>query len=257
VTTRKRLVATLIVSDGWIVNAYEFDRFLPVGRPRFIVEELERWEVDEFCVLDVSGGSLAKRSQSQTAAIVQDFTAQTPLSFGGGIDSVDDARAVIAAGAERVVLGGAAFRDPELIWRVADELGEQAVVVSTPFRIVNGCAFWCMPRGKEHRVLSALRETIGDDFRGEVLLQSMATDGRDVSREPQLFSDALKVLAPVPCMVMGGIGSVDSVTRLLAQNGVSAVCVGNQMHAKELLSPRWKAKLTSRLRPYGGGDGAS
>jgi len=250
-TMRKRLVATVLVADGWIVNAYGFGRFLPVGRPRFIVEELERWEVDEICVLDVSEASTSETHAAHWTDTLKEFAGQTPVSFGGGIHSTYEARAVVAGGAERVVLGGAAFQDPDLAGRVADDLGEQAVVVSAPFRIESGNAYWYMPRGGKRRDLRYLRDSLGEHFRGEVLLQSMATDGHDASVQPTLFSDALEVLAPLRCMVMGGIKSVDTAAHLLAHEGVTAVCVGNLMHARELLSPRWKATLGSSLRPYG------
>lgn len=251
-TIRKRLVATLLVADGWIVNAYGFERLLPVGRPKFVMEELERWEVDEICILNVSRGHSSEPRRNQTMDILQQLPVQTPVSFGGGINSVDEARAVVAAGAERVVLGGAAFREPELVGRVARELGEQAVIVSAPFRSLGDSTYWYTPQGGERRSLADLRESLGEGFRGEVLLQSMATDGRYASYDPGTFSQALEALAPINCMVMGGISSVDTASNLFSCEGVSAVCVGNQMHAKELLSPRWKAKIDSGLRPYGG-----
>jgi cyclase len=250
----KRLIATVIVKDGKIVNRYQFRRSLPVGAPRYTMEALERWELDEICVLDISGPSLRSRSARQTQVLVESFSGWTPLAVGGGIASAHDAKLVIQAGAERVVLGGAAFVRPSLVAEVSEEVGEQAVVVSVPFVYEDHQLFWSMPRWGRRRPLGDVLSCIGHSFRGEILLQSMVHDGIPTGSDLPRFVAALQQMGSLKCLVMGGLTTATLLKGALDLEQVSGVCVGNRMHAEELLSPRLKLQIDLPVRAYRGSD---
>lgn len=247
---RKRLVAAIIVDQGLVVNRYQFGNSRPVGRPEYTLEALERWQIDELCVLDISGASLSARRPNATEALVTSFSSQTPLTVGGGISSASDAKSVVRAGAERVILGGAAFAEPGLVREVSEEVGEQAVVVSVPFFSTGADLFWSMPRREARRPLEDLLSCIGDSFRGEILLQSMVRDGMNQFTDLSPFLDALNLVGSLRCVIMGGLTTSHQVEAALTLDQVSAVCVGNRMHAEELLGPRLKSSIDAPVRPY-------
>ena len=253
-SVHKRLIAAVIVDGGMIVNRYQFRKSLPVGLPRYTMEALERWQLDEVCVLDISGHSLSARGIRETERLVCSFSGRTPLAIGGGISSAADAKLVIRTGAERVVLGGAAFARPALVRDVSEEVGEQAVVLSVPFFLEGTELFWSMPRGESRRPLADLLRLVGESFRGELLLQSMAQDGKTSGTSVSHFHSALHQVEPLRCMIMGGLATPRLVESALSLPQVSGVCIGNRMHAEELLSPRLKRTIDFPMRPYQASD---
>lgn len=253
-TTRKRLLAAVVVDCGIVVNRYQFRRSLPVGAPRFTMEALERWELDEVCILDISGPSLSPRSAPQTQALIESFSGWTPLAVGGGISSARDAKFAIQAGAERVVLGGAVFDRPELVVEVSEEIGEQAIIVSAPFFSEHGQLFWSMPRGGRRRPLGDLPLSVGQSFRGEILLQSMNQDGMTTGSDLSSFAAALEEVSSLKCLLMGGLTTSALLDAAFDLPQVTGVCIGNRMHSQELLSPRLKSQIDYPLRPYANGE---
>ena len=125
----KRLLGVITVKNGWVVKSYGYRFWRPAGGLGTALKNLDRWQVDEIVVLDISGMG------APDPAIVQEIKnsrISTPLTYGGGIHRPDHVDALLAAGCERFVLETMAFAYPERVAKLADRIGAQALIISIP-----------------------------------------------------------------------------------------------------------------------------
>ena len=126
---KKRLIATLLIKDELIVQSFNFNRYLPIGRPKFPIEFVSRWDVDEIILLDMSASPNNKLFDLSIVEMVSKYCF-VPLTIGGGIEDVKDVKSIIRSGADKVSLNTNALKRPSLITEIASYFGSQCVVVS-------------------------------------------------------------------------------------------------------------------------------
>ena len=127
---RKRLLATVVVRQGWAVQSFGYRRWLPLGKPECLVENLDRWGADGIVVLAIDRGD-----QGPDLALLERLGAlglSTPLTYGGGLATAEQARAAVRAGAERLVLDSVLNNDPQAVKAMAAAVGVQALVAALP-----------------------------------------------------------------------------------------------------------------------------
>ena len=98
---KKRLIACLLLREGLIVQSIGFKRYLPIGRPRFPIEFVVKWDVDEIVLLDMSASPENRGPDTEVLEMLSQFC-YVPLTIGGGIKNVDDVRLVLRAGGDKV-----------------------------------------------------------------------------------------------------------------------------------------------------------
>src|SRR5262245_40873388 len=174
----KRLIACLDVRDGRVVKGVNFEGLRQAGDPAALAARYDREGIDELTVLDVTATLEGRNALVDTIRAVsrQIFI---PLAVGGGIRSMDDARAVIEAGADKVSLNTAALSDPPLITSLARVYGSQAVIVAIESKR-DADGFSVRSRSG---TTAAAREAVewareaADRGAGEILLTSIDRDG--------------------------------------------------------------------------------
>ena len=244
----KRLVGVLTVLDGWVVGSYGFKTWLPVGRVAHQIEELERWQVDEIAILDISPTVFGPGSQA-IFDVLQTASPLTPILVGGGIASLDDASRILRQGADRVLLGSGAFNDLNLVDTISSTFGDQAVVLALPI-LRTAIARWCEPKSGGHRPLDDLRYAISDDWGGELLVMDVLADGGHDSFDPTLLDDVTQVIPDARVMVFGGFRSPQAVDKVLSHQCTTAVCFGNVVHQRETFIRTLKRELAHPTRPF-------
>lgn len=125
----KRLLGVITVKDGRVVKSYGYRFWRPAGGLGTALKNLDRWQVDEILVLDISG-----RETPEPALVreIKNSRISTPLTYGGGIHRPEHVDALLAAGCERFVLETMAFTYPERVAKLADRVGAQALIASMP-----------------------------------------------------------------------------------------------------------------------------
>ena len=123
---KKRLIACLLIKDDLIVQSISFNKYLPIGNPKFPLEFLNKWDVDEIVLLDMSAYK-KKRKLNLKILEVLSKSCFVPLTVGGGITNVEDVRKFIRAGADKVSINSSAIINPKLITEIADIFGTLAV----------------------------------------------------------------------------------------------------------------------------------
>ena len=204
---KKRLVACLIIRDGLIVQSIGFHRYLPIGHPKFSVEYVSRWDVDEIVLLDISATSENNIPDIELLKLLS-RNSFVPLSVGGGIKSVEDVRTVLRSGADKVVINTHAINNPQLISEIADVFGSQCVIVSIDCKKEESgnyqvySASGKLPSGLAPEDWAKTAEELGA---GEILLNSIDRDGLKQGYDIELIQSVCNSVS-IPVVAAGGVG---------------------------------------------------
>ena len=231
---KKRLIACLIVHDGLIVQSIGFNKYLPVGRPRFSIEFVARWDVDEIVLLDISATRNNNSINKNTLEMLS-RVCFVPLTVGGGIRSVDDALNIIKAGADKVSINTYAVERPEIITEIAEKFGTQCVVVSIDCRLENDGRYQVYTdsgtkaTGLDPVAWAKKVELLGA---GEIFLHSIDRDGLKQGYDTELIKSIVDVVS-IPVIASGGVGLFSHFSSGILDGGATAVAAANIFHHTE------------------------
>lgn len=211
----KRIIACLDVADGRVVKGVNFLELRDAGDPVELAARYNAEGVDELVFLDVA-------ATNENRNTMVDLVARTarevfiPLIVGGGIRSVEDARKVLHAGADKVSINSAAVWRPQLIQELSAEFGAQAVVLAIDAR--RDGEMWRVHTkgGRQPEQLDVIEwAVVGEQLgAGEILLTSMDTDGVKTGFD-QLLTKAVRDAVRIPVIASGGAGAVEDFARIL------------------------------------------
>jgi imidazole glycerol-phosphate synthase subunit HisF len=244
----RRLIPCLDVAGGRVVKGVRFEQLRDAGDP---VEQAARYDADgadELVLLDISASHEQRGTLIDLVSRVAD-TLFVPFTVGGGIRSVEDARAVLRAGADKVAVNTAAVRDPPLVTRLADQFGRQCLVAAVDAKRNRG-RFEVMVRGgREPTGLDAVEwaarvERLGA---GEILLTSMDTDGTQSGYDLPL-TQAVAQAVPIPVIASGGAGTLAHLAEAL-DAGAHGVLAATLFHYRGTTLPEARVYLASRGYP--------
>ena len=230
-TVLKRVIPCLDVDKGRVVKGVEFVDIRDAGDPVELAARYQDEGADEIVFLDITASHERRETVAQLARRCADDVF-IPFTIGGGIRSVDDAQAVLDAGADKVSVNTAAVTEPEVIGRLADVFGAQCVVLAIDARR--------RPDGGYEVLVNGGRTETGRDAvewaregvergAGEILLTSMDRDGTEDGYEielTRLVADAVEV----PVIASGGAGTLDHLVEAVERGGADAVLCASIFH---------------------------
>lgn len=246
---KKRLVGVITVKDGWAVQSFGYRRYLPLGHPECLAENLDRWGTDEILVLCIDR---SRQGLGPDLALLKRLGAlglSTPLTFGGGIRTVEQAAAVIQLGAERLCLDSALHADHQPIRKMAELIGAQALIAALPLSMESRGVYWYDYRsGKSNLLAESHFSLLSERIISEALVIDWRHEGQrngfDVRLVRQFPFDG------VPLIAFGGISEAGQLAPLLAMPRVVAVAVGNFLNYSEHAVQTLKCQLIEMpLRP--------
>jgi cyclase len=215
----KRLIPVLLIDrDRRVVKTVGFGERTYIGDPFNVIRLFNEKEVDELCVLDIDA-SADRRAPDFGLAAALASECFMPLSFGGGIASLDHARRLVAGGIEKLVVRKNASE--ALVAEISYEFGAQAVVCCLDYRGSNGD--WRVAGSNESLVDAARRLALAGA--GEIILQSIDRDGGRTGMDIDAIA-AVAPLLPVPVIALGGAGEVVHLTAAHAA-GADAAASGS------------------------------
>ena len=230
-TVRARVIPCLDVAGGRVVKGVNFVDLVDAGDP---VEQARAYDAagaDELCFLDITASHEARG----TILDVVRRTAEVcfmPLTVGGGVRSVEDARALLLAGADKVAVNSAAVARPELVADIAQKMGSQCVVASVDARQVAPGRWEVFTHGgRKPTGIDAVAHALNLARlgAGELLVTSMDRDGtRDGYDLPLIRTIADQVRVPV--VASGGVGGLADLVAGIAEGHASAVLAASIFH---------------------------
>ena len=229
-TVRVRVIPCLDVAEGRVVKGVNFVDLRDAGDPVEAARAYAEAGADELTFLDIS----ATQEGRGTLLDVVERTAAVcfmPLTVGGGVGSVEDARALLLAGADKVAVNSAAVRRPELVAELAARFGSQCVVGSVDARRVGGGWEVFTHGGRRATGLDALAhaERLACLGAGEILLTSMDRDGTSDGYDLAL-TRAVAERVDVPVVASGGVGALSHLVDGVVEGGASAVLAASIFH---------------------------
>jgi cyclase len=254
----RRIIPCLDVNQGRVVKGVNFVSLRDAGDPVEQARVYEAEGADELVFLDITATHESRETVADLARRVADEVF-IPFTIGGGIRTLEDALALIRAGADKISVNSAAVRNPELIHITAAHLGRQAVVIAIdakrisiePLRwevYVNGGR---VPTGLD---AVAWAKQAAERGAGEVLLTSIDSDGTQAGYDVELtrtIADAVNI----PVIASGGAGCLEHFAQALTEGHASAALAASLFHYRQLSIPQVKQYLQGQnilVRPWDG-----
>jgi imidazole glycerol-phosphate synthase subunit HisF len=247
---KKRLVGVITVKNGLAVQSIGYRRYLPLGRPEILAANLDRWGCDEILILCIDRSSRGLGPDFELLNKLAKMRLFTPLIYGGGIVTMEQAALVIHHGADRLCVDTVLHQhDLKPLREMAALLGTQAMIGVFPLSITCAGLQWLDHRSGVSKPF--LYENVGffdEGLISEALIVDWVHEGH-----PEAFDMELLEHIPwsdVPLITFGGISDPTQASKILSLPRVSAVAVGNFLNYTELAVQRFKElALHPMMRP--------
>lgn len=242
---KKRIAGVITVNNGLAIQSFGYKRYLPVGNPIHLAENLSRWGADEIIVLDIKrsmqnlGPNLELLNQISRSKI------NTPLIYGGGITSVDQAAKVISVGAERIILDNLLHNDIDTVYKISNFLGSQAVIGSFPLSLDrNGSISWYNYINKiEKKLNESIIEILRKRIISEVLIIDRDNEGITGSFDLSLIE---KFPVKIPIIAFGGLSIKKKLGEIIDNPFIVSAAIGNPLNYTEHSIQKIKLQLLKK-----------
>lgn len=243
---KKRIIPCLDVKDGRVVKGTNFVNLRDAGDPVEVAEIYDRQRADEIVFLDIT-------ASHEKRGIILDVVSRTaekvfmPLTVGGGIHSVDDIRALLNAGADKVSINTAALTRPAFIREAAEKFGSQCIVVAVDAKKVGDHWEVFTHGGRTATNKDAIEwvkevQALGA---GEILLTSMDADGTKNGYDVPL-TKAVAQAVTIPVIASGGAGALQSFADVFEKTGADAALAASVFHYGEFTIQQVKDFLRNK-----------
>jgi cyclase len=232
---KTRVIPCLDVKDGRVVKGVNFVDLRDAGDPVEAAEAYDAAGADEICFLDIT-------ASHEERAILLDVVARTaeacfmPVTVGGGVRTVEDVRALMLAGADKVSINTAAVNDRSIVARASEKFGAQAIVVAVDAKKVSGDGepsrweiFTHGGRNPTGIDAVAYAVEVAELGAGEILLTSMDRDGTREGFDLEL-TRAVADAVPIPVVASGGVGNLQHLVDGVTEGHASAVLAASIFH---------------------------
>lgn len=237
---KKRLIPCIFLKEGMIIRSEDFKTHQIIGNPISQVKRFSDWAVDEIIYIDISIGDYYdnRRDDHQVKIANDKFQLLSeiskslfvPLSFGGGIRTIEDIRKVLQRGADRVVLNSGLILDKTLLVSAVKIFGSQALVACVDYK--DGYVHFNHGKLKSEYSLLNWCKQLQNEGIGEILLNDISRDGKGSGYDIENIKNIVKNI-DVPIIALGGAGDYYDFNECFEEANPSAIAAGNIFHFKE------------------------
>jgi cyclase len=240
---KKRIIPCLDIKEGRTVKGINFIDIKDAGDPLILAKRYVQEGADELVFLDITA---TQEKRKTLVALVAQIAKEIniPFTVGGGINSLEDAKRIIAAGADKVSVNSAAIKSPSLISDLALELGSQCVVVAMDIKMEQGEWMVYINGGKVATGIKALDWAKQAAFlgAGELLVTAMDNDGTKKGFALSIL-EAISKAVVIPIIASGGAGTQEHFKDLFIHTQVSAALAASVFHFSTIAIPELKNYL--------------
>ena len=231
---KKRIIPCLDIKDGRTVKGVNFVGLIDAGNPVELAKRYVEEGADELVFLDITA-TLENRKTLIELVEKLSLEINIPFTIGGGISSVQDVEALLKAGADKVSINSAAVRRPELVQEIAQQFGNQCVVVAIDTKQIDGDDYVFINGGKIQTELKTLDwvKTVADLGAGEILLTSMDFDGTKNGFDIRMLQNVSEV-CQLPIIASSGAGKMEDFTEVFTNTKVTGALAASIFHFNEI-----------------------
>jgi cyclase len=231
---KTRVIPVVLLNGYNVVKSIQFRVFRNLGSPITVSRIYDSRGVDELVLLDIKA---TIHNQEPAIDIIADISTECfmPLTIGGGIKTIEHARALLANGADKVAINSEAVQSPEFITALASEFGAQCVMVSIDVKKnASGKRTVHTHAGTRATELDPVKWAVKSEERGagEILLTSIDQDGTMKGYDLELIERVCQAVS-IPVIASGGAGNYEHMHQVLAQGKASAVAAASIYHFTE------------------------
>ncbi len=231
---KRRIIPCLDIKDGRTVKGVNFINLRDAGDPVENAREYVRQGADELVFLDITA---TIENRKALAGLVERIASEIniPFTVGGGINTIEDVRVLINAGADKITINSSAVRNPDLITEIAGQFGSQCVVVAIDTRFADDEWTVFVDGGRTPTGLKTMdwARKVEDLGAGEIMLTSMNSDGTKAG-----FSTDITALVSssinIPVIASGGAGSMEHFRDVFFNTACSAALAASIFHFGEI-----------------------
>jgi cyclase len=231
---KRRIIPCLDIKDGRTVKGVNFINLRDAGDPVENAREYVRQGADELVFLDITA---TIENRKALAGLVERIAAEIniPFTVGGGINTIEDVRVLISAGADKITINSSGVRNPDLITEIAGQFGSQCVVVAIDTRFADDEWTVFVDGGRTPTGLKTMdwARKVEDLGAGEIMLTSMNSDGTKAG-----FSTDITALVSssinIPVIASGGAGSMEHFRDVFFNTACSAALAASIFHFGEI-----------------------
>jgi cyclase len=246
---KKRIIPCLDIKDNRTVKGVNFENVIDAGDPIELAKRYVLEGADELVFLDITATQEKRKTLTE---LVRRIAAEIniPFTVGGGIHSLEDAKAIIDSGADKISVNSAAILNPELISEIAKTYGNQCVVVAIDTKLIDGEWLVFRSGGKISTGLNAVAwaKTVERLGAGEILLTSMNNDGTKSGFACEITKQISEAIS-IPVIASGGAGTMAHFAEVFHQTNATGALAASVFHFAQISIPELKKYLKNQNIP--------
>lgn len=242
---KKRIIPSIFLKNGFIVRSENFLTHQIIGNPVTEIARYSEWLADEIIYIDISNDNNTYDFNRNDHKYKDDLVKNkfqlikeiskhcfSPLSFGGGIRSIDEIATILASGADKVILNTILFKEDNFLNQAKEKFGSQALVACVDYKN-DGFVYHSSGKIKTNYKLKDWCKLLERRGIGEILIQSIDRDGKGNGFDIVSIKEIVDS-TNIPIMCLGGAGDYFDFIECFEFANPSAVCAGNFFHFKEM-----------------------
>lgn len=240
----KRIIPSLFNKNGFLIRSKKFYLHQNIGNFLNQAERFFEWNVDELIYVNL--GQSNKNNNIDINIMKKIITkicknCFLPLTVGGKIDSINNAKILIRSGADKLVINSGIFNENDLIRKITNIFGSQAVVASIDYRMINDKPILFTNNGRTNTKMQIIEwiKKCQDFGVGEFYLNSIDRDGTGIGFDIKTIEKVLKITS-LPVIACGGAGTNEHFLKAFKDTDINALSAGNFFHFKENAYPNLK-----------------
>ncbi|MEA1919709.1 MAG: HisA/HisF-related TIM barrel protein [Campylobacterota bacterium] len=226
---KQRIIATLIVKNGIVVQSIGFKKYLPIGKLSIAVDYLNKWGIDEIIILDIDA---SKNSTVINSSLIHEVSSLcfVPLCVGGGISNVTHIKELLQNGADKVSINHHFLHNPSFIHEAVSVFGSQCIIISLDIKKIDDVyRVYDVINDKTLDTLEVYLKKAHEYNVGEILLNSVDRDGMKTGLDTQLITFATEH-SKLPIIVLGGASNPLDLLEAIKNPNLSGVSAANFFH---------------------------
>lgn len=246
---KKRIIPCLDIKDNRTVKGINFENIIDAGDPIELAKRYVLEGADELVFLDITATQEKRKTLTE---LVRKIAAEIniPFTVGGGVNSLEDAKAIIDSGADKISVNSAAILNPDLITEIAKQYGNQCVVVAIDTKFVDGEWMVFRSGGKIETGLKAVdwaKKAVSLGA-GEILLTSMNNDGTKAGFACDITKQISEAVS-IPVIASGGAGTMEHFAEVFNETKATGALAASVFHFGQIPIPELKNYLKTQNIP--------